>query len=162
MRLSLIVAAGRNGVIGVNGELPWRLSNDLKRFRSLTTGHHIIMGRKTFESINRLLPDRTTVIVTRQLDYSVAGAIVVHSLEEAINTASQDDEVFIIGGAEIYRLAMPIADRIYFTHVDAMIDGDATFPEMDLQQWNIVEEQKFDSDEKNEYSSIYRVYDRRK
>src|SRR6185503_18595276 len=103
----------RNRVIGANGAIPWHLPNELKLFKNLTMGHHMIMGRKTYESIGRLLPGRTTVIVTRQRGYRVAGAIVAHTLEEAIAACGDDDEIFVIGGAEIFRAALPLADRIY-------------------------------------------------
>ena len=100
--LSLIVAVASNGTIGINNTLPWHLPEDLKRFRALTTGHHIIMGRKTYESLNRLLPDRTTVIVTRNRDYAVPGAVITHSLQEAVTSCGDDPEAFLIGGAELY------------------------------------------------------------
>lgn len=161
MSLSLIVAAAENGIIGVDGELPWRLSNDLKRFRQLTTGHHIIMGRKTYESINRLLPDRTTVIVTRNQDYEVPGAIVVNSVDEAVKAVADDSEPFVIGGAEIYRAVLPQVDRIYLTHVKVALEGDAVFPSLDPEQWAITEQQEFPADEKNEYPTVFCIYQRK-
>ena len=109
--LSIIVAIAKNGVIGLNNTLPWHLPEDLKRFRALTTGHHIIMGRKTYESLGRLLPDRTTVIVTRNKDYQIAGALVVHSLAEAMKLCSQDTEAFLIGGAELYLDGLQYANK---------------------------------------------------
>ena len=108
--------------------MPWHLPEDLKRFKRLTMGHHIIMGRKTWESIGRLLPGRTTVIVTRNQDYLVPGAIIAHSLEEAIERCANDDEIFVIGGAEIYRAALPLADRLLITQIDREIAGDTLFP----------------------------------
>lgn len=134
-RLSLIAAIARNRVIGLNNALPWHLPEDLKRFRALTTGHHIIMGRKTYESLNRLLPERTTVIVTRNADYSVAGAIMASSLPQAIAVSAADEEIFLIGGAELYRDGLPLANTLYVTEIDAEFDGDAFFPEFDLGQW---------------------------
>jgi dihydrofolate reductase len=133
--LSLIVAIAKNRVIGVNNTLPWHLPEDLKRFRALTTGHHIIMGRKTFDSLGRLLPDRTTVIVTRNQDYKVEGAIVVHSLEAAIAACGDDKEVFLIGGAELYKDGLKLANKLYITEIDAEYEGDAFFPEFDATQW---------------------------
>ncbi|HEX5539133.1 MAG TPA: dihydrofolate reductase [Methylophilaceae bacterium] len=134
-RLSLIAAIARNRVIGLNNALPWHLPEDLKRFRALTTGHHIIMGRKTYESLNRLLPERTTVIVTRNAEYSVAGAVMANSLPQAIAASAADEEIFLIGGAELYRDGLPLAQTLYVTEIDAEFDGDAFFPEFDLVQW---------------------------
>jgi dihydrofolate reductase len=133
--LSLIVAVSSNGVIGVNNTLPWHLSEDLKRFRALTTGHHIIMGRKTYESLNRLLPDRTTVIVTRNKGYEVPGAIITHSLEEAITHCEHDAEAFLIGGAELYVEGLKLANKLYLTEIHAEYQGDAFLPTIDLAQW---------------------------
>ena len=133
--LSLIVAMAKNGVIGVNNTLPWHLPEDLKRFRALTTGHHIIMGRKTYDSLGRLLPDRTTVIVTRNQAYKVEGAIVVHSLEAAITACGDDNEAFLIGGAELYQDGLKLANRLYITEIDAEYEGDAFFPAFDASQW---------------------------
>ncbi len=133
--LSLIVAVARNNVIGVNNALPWHLPEDLKRFRALTTGHHIIMGRKTYESINRLLPGRTTVIVTRDVNYKVPGALIANSLQQAIELCGMDDEVFLIGGAELYRDGLQLADKLYVTEIDAEFAGDAFFPEIDQSRW---------------------------
>jgi dihydrofolate reductase len=136
--LSLIVAVSRNQVIGANNTLPWHLPEDLKRFRALTTGHHIIMGRKTYESINRLLPGRTTVIVTRDINYKVPGALVANSLEQAVSLCEADEEVFLIGGAELYRVGLPVADRLYITEIDAEFAGDTFFPVIDTDDWNEV------------------------
>ncbi|WP_137718230.1 dihydrofolate reductase [Methylobacillus flagellatus] len=132
---SLIVAMARNRVIGVENRLPWHLPEDLKRFRALTTGHHIIMGRKTYESLNRLLPDRTTVIVTRNPDYQVPGALVVGSLAEALAVSAADDEAFVIGGAQLYAEALENVDRIYLTELEADYAGDTWLPEFDADCW---------------------------
>ena len=115
--------------------MPWHLSEDLKRFRQLTMGHHIVMGRKTWESIGRLLPGRRHVIVSRQPGFSVAGATVVDSLDAAIGACAGDGEIFVIGGAEIYRLALPLADRIYATEIDGIFEGDTFFPHLDMAMW---------------------------
>jgi dihydrofolate reductase len=136
--LSLIVAVSRNHVIGANNALPWHLPEDLKRFRALTTGHHIIMGRKTYESINRLLPERTTVIVTRDINYKVPGALIANSLEQAISLCEADEKIFLIGGAELYGVGLPIADRLYITEIDADFVGDVFFPAIDTEEWNEV------------------------
>ncbi|MCB5187892.1 dihydrofolate reductase [Methylobacillus caricis] len=136
--LSLIVAVAQQRVIGLNNTLPWHLPEDLKRFRALTTGHHIIMGRKTYDSLNRLLPERTTVIVTRNRDYQVPGALIAHSLQEAVELARDDNEVFLIGGAELYREGLQLANRLYITEIDAVFEGDAFLPEFDLEDWREV------------------------
>lgn len=133
--LSIIVAIARNRVIGNNNTLPWHLPEDLKRFRALTTGHHIIMGRKTYESLNRLLPDRTTVIVTRNPAYKVEGALIAHSLQQAISLCGHDDEVFLIGGAELYRDGLGLAHKLYLTEIDATYEGDAFLPDIDFSTW---------------------------
>src|SRR3989344_1113617 len=129
--ISIIVAHSRNMAIGKAGTLVWRLPNDLKRFKKLTTGHPIIMGRRTYQSINRPLPDRTNLVVTRDTNLRIPGCIVVYSVVEAIRKARELDreEVFIIGGAEIYKETLSLADRLYVTVVDMYIDGDAFFPE---------------------------------
>jgi len=134
-QLSIIVAIANNQVIGINNTLPWHLPEDLKRFRALTTGHHIIMGRKTYESLGRLLPGRTTVIVTRNKDYQLEGALIAHSLETAVALCQNDDEVFLIGGAELYQDGLKLADKLYITEVDLTVDGDAFFPQFDLNLW---------------------------
>lgn len=133
--LSIIVAVAKNGVIGLNNTLPWHLPEDLKRFRALTTGHHIIMGRKTYESLGRLLPGRTTVIVTRNQEYQLEGALVAHSLEAAIALCANDNEAFLIGGAELYQAGVKLANKLYLTEIDLDIAGDAFFPELDLNEW---------------------------
>lgn len=133
--LSVIAAVARNRVIGLDNALPWRLPEDLQHFRGLTMGHHIIMGRKTFESLGRLLPGRTSVIVSRQPEYKVPGAKMASSLREAVAACDGDEEVFVIGGAELYRQALPLADRLYLTEIHAEFQGDAFFPEFDRAVW---------------------------
>jgi len=134
-RLSLVVAMSRNRVIGHNGKLPWRLSADLKRFKALTMGHHIIMGRNTWESIGRPLPGRVSVVVSRNRAYVAHGAVVVNSLDEAIQLAAADPEVFVIGGGELYREALPLADRIYLTELPTEYPGDVFFPQLPHDEW---------------------------
>ena len=160
MMISIIVAVSENGVIGIQDDLPWRLSSDLKRFKSLTMGHHIIMGRKTWQSIGRLLPGRTTVILTRQENLMVPGALIAGSLHEGIDMINDDSECFIVGGAEIYREAFAHADRIYLTRVEAQVTGDTFLPAMNGEQWELKEESHFPSDEKNEYPTRFQIYDR--
>ena len=133
--LSIIVAVAHSRVIGVNNTLPWHLPEDLKHFRALTTGHHIIMGRKTYESLGRLLPGRTTVIVTRNANYTLEGALVAHSLEAAIALCQNDAEAFVIGGAELYQDGLKFADKLYMTEVDLEVAGDTFFPAIDMHQW---------------------------
>lgn len=133
--LSIIAAVASNRVIGRDNDLPWHLPEDLKQFRCLTMGHHIIMGRKTFESLGRLLPGRTTVVVSRQPGYAVEGAKVAAGLREALAACAGDEEVFVIGGAELYREALALADKLYLTEIEAEFDGDAWFPEYDRAAW---------------------------
>ncbi len=159
-RLSLIVAMAKNRVIGADGKIPWHLPNELQLFKRVTMGHHIVMGRKTYESIGRLLPGRTTVIVTRQKDYSVPGALVAHSLDEALARSAGDPEIFIIGGGELYRAAMPLADRIYLTVVDAEPAGDTRMPEFDPEQWRLVSTETFGKDERHAHDYRFEVHDR--
>jgi len=159
-RISLIVAMARNRVIGADNKIPWHLPNELKLFKSLTMGHHIVMGRKTYESINRLLPGRTTVIVTRQRDYGVEGAIVAHSIPDAVDACRGDDEVFVIGGAELFRETLPIADRLYLTVVDAEPAGDVFMPGIDMTQWRETSSQAFMPDGKHAHGYRFYIYDR--
>jgi dihydrofolate reductase len=160
--ISLIVAMAKNRVIGADGRIPWHLPNELRLFKSLTMGHHIVMGRKTYESIDRLLPGRTTVIVTRQRDYAVPGAIVAHSIDEALAACAGDEEIFVIGGADLFRETLPLADRLYLTVVDAEPAGDTFMPEIDMSAWRETSSQSFAPDEK--HASAYRlaVYERRR
>jgi dihydrofolate reductase len=134
-KLSIIVAIAKNSVIGINNTLPWHLPEDLKRFRALTMGHHIIMGRKTYDSLGRLLPGRTTVIVTRNTDYKVAGALIAHSLQDAIALCKADDEAFLIGGAELYQEGLKLSNKLYITEIALEVEGDAYFPEYSPDEW---------------------------
>ncbi|HXG87588.1 MAG TPA: dihydrofolate reductase [Vicinamibacterales bacterium] len=159
--ISVIVAMARNRVIGANGKIPWHLPNELKMFKRLTMGHHIVMGRKTYESINRLLPGRTTVIVTRQRGYSVPGAIVAHSFDQALHACVGDDEVFVIGGADIFREALPIASTLHLTIVDAEPAGDVVMPEIDLSEWKEVSAEAFSADDSHAFGYRYSLLARR-
>ena len=160
-RLAIIVAASENEVIGVDGDLPWRLSADLKRFKKLTMGHHIIMGRKTFDSIGRLLPGRTTVVVTRQPDFLFEGAKIVHSIEEALEVCVEDGCPFVTGGAEIYRLVLPRATEIHLTRVHAQIEGDTFLPVINWDQWELVDQVRHARDEKNSADYSFETYQRK-
>jgi dihydrofolate reductase len=134
-RISIIVAMAKNRTIGINNTLPWRCPEDLKHFKVLTMGHHMIMGRKTFDSIGKPLPGRTTVVVTRNQSLKIEGCIIAHSLYEAISACSGDDEIFIVGGAELYTQALPLADTLYLTEIQQDIIGDAHFPDFNLKHW---------------------------
>lgn len=167
MRISLIAAIAVNGVIGRDGRLPWHLSTDLQRFKRLTTGHTIIMGRRTWESIARPLPGRRTIVVTRQPDYPVAdGVQIATSLDEALHTAeaSGESESFIVGGAELYREALPEADRLFFTEVAAEVDGDTYFPmnfdTFEWEVWNCVETEAHEADSNNDYAFVFVTFER--
>ena len=126
-RISLIVAMAMNRVIGIDNTLPWHLPADLKHFKALTMGHHIVMGRKTYDSIGRPLPGRTSVVVTRNRELKIEGCIIGHTLDQAIAACNGDDEIFVIGGAELYAQALPIADRLYITEIQKAVRGDAYF-----------------------------------
>lgn len=151
MRISLIVAAAQNGVIGLKNQLIWRLPDDLKQFKRLTTGHPIIMGRKTFDSIGKPLPNRTSIVITRSKDWFSEGILIVNSVEEAIEAAQKTDteEAFVIGGAEIYQLTLPIADKIYLTEVQAYFEGDAYFSIPDIENWQEESRLHHPADEKH-------------
>jgi dihydrofolate reductase len=150
----------RNRVIGANGAIPWHLPNELKLFKRVTMGHHIIMGRKTYESIGKLLPGRTTVIVTRQAYYRVEGAIIAHSLPEAVTACGRDDEIFVIGGGELYRAALPIAGRIYLTIVEAEPGGDTLMPEIDMANLHEHSSQEFLADDKHRHCYRHAILER--
>lgn len=160
MAISIIAAVAENNVIGKDNDLIWHLPADLKFFKAKTTGHHIIMGRNTFESIGggRPLPNRTTVIITRQTDFTANGCLVAHSLEQAIELSKADDEIFICGGSQIYNLALEKADQMYLTHIHESFDGDTFFPEFNKDKWKLTEEETHQSDEKNKYSYTFAKY----
>jgi dihydrofolate reductase len=162
MIVSLLVAMDEGRGIGKGGALPWHLGDDLRRFKRLTMDHHIIMGRKTYESIGRPLPDRITIIITRNPDYQVDSCLVVHSLQEALELAASrnEDEAFVIGGGEIFALALPLADRIYLTRVQANLDCDVFFPPLDLRSWVGGEETFHPADEKNDFPATFQILQR--
>lgn len=137
MRISLVVAVSENGVIGIDNKLPWRIPEDLARFKSLTMGHTLLMGRKTFESIGRVLPGRTSIVLTRDRSYEPPpGVMVAHEVDEALSLAP-GPEVFVVGGAEVYRLLMPFADRIHLTRVHGHYEGDTYFRGFDPEEWSL-------------------------
>jgi len=162
--ISLIVAMDERRGIGVDGHLPWHLSADLKRFKSITMGHHMIMGRKTYESIGRPLPGRISIVVSHDLTFQPEGCMVARSLETALEFArlGNEDEVFIIGGGDLFDQAIEIADRIYHTKVHASLKADVFFPEYDLKDWKETEPLFVDADEKNEYPSTFSILERKR
>ncbi len=164
MTVSAIAAIAHNNVIGANNGIPWYLPADLKYFKKTTLGHHVIMGRKSYESIGRPLPKRTNVIVTRAPFYRVSNCLVVHSVEEGLQLAldNSEEEAFIIGGGEIYQLSMPYIDRLYLTEVDLKIAGTVYFPEIELDQWKVVWEEAHQPDEKNEWAFVFKVLERKR
>lgn len=158
-----MVAFDENRVIGKNNALIWHLPADLKRFKALTTGHVIIMGRKTFESIGRPLPNRTTIVISRQQDLKIEGVILAHSVEEAILKAKSisRDDIYIVGGAEIYQLSLPLADQILVTQLHDIFEGDAFFPEISPAIWEVAEQERGITDEQNAYQFSYITYARK-
>lgn len=164
MLISLVVAASDNNVIGKGNALPWHLPDDMKHFRALTDGHVMIMGRKTFDSIGKALPNRKNIVITRQEIDPAAGCDVVHSLEEALALARSTgaEEAFIIGGGEIYAQALPLADRVYLTRVHTTIDGDAYFPAIDMHQWEKTEKHEHAPDPKHTFAFTFTLLERKK
>ena len=148
MTVSIIVAIGENHAIGKNNQLLWHMPNDLKHFKDITSGRTIIMGRKTFDSVGKPLPRRRNIVVTRQ-DITIPGCEVVKSVEDGLALCKDEDEVFIGGGAEIYKLAMHLTDRIYLTIIHKSFDADTFFPEIDKTEWKEVKQEDFEPDEKN-------------
>lgn len=161
MSVALIAAVARNGAIGNAGGLPWRLSSDLKRFKALTTGKPLIMGRKTFDSVGRPLPGRRVIVVTRDAGWSRPEVEVAHSLEAALALVGDAPETMIGGGGEIYRLALPLADRLYITEVDLAPEGDVRFPEIDPAQWRETSRQCGARGPKDEAGFSFVEYERR-
>jgi dihydrofolate reductase len=163
--ISILVAMAKNRVIGRNNALPWQLPPDLRRFKELTMGHHIVMGRKTYESIGRPLPGRTNVIITRQAGYQVPGAIVVASIDQALKVCSAgkevDQEIFVIGGAQIYRQSLGLCQRIYITEIQQEFDGDTLFPELNQQEWREISREKHRLNDDNGLEYHFVVLDRR-
>jgi len=159
--ISIVVAASTNNVIGVRGALPWRISDDLKRFKQLTMGKPVVMGRRTWESIGRPLPGRQNIVLTRQADWVAEGCNVVASPAEALSTAGDVDEIFVIGGSEIYALFLSKATRLYLTRVHVCLDGDAYFPDLDDQEWQLIGAESHDAGEKNQFAFEFRTYERK-
>jgi len=158
--ISLVVAVADNGVIGSNNTLPWRLPNDLQRFKAITMGKPIVMGRKTYDSIGKPLPGRQNFVITRRSDLIIAGCTVVTSVDAALQCTSESDEVMIIGGAEIYRSALPHAQRIYLTQVHADIQGDAEFPQLSTNEWREVAREHHAADERHAHAYTFVTLER--
>jgi dihydrofolate reductase len=159
MTVSLIGAMARNRVIGRNNALPWHLPSDLRRFKALTLGHAVVMGRKTFEAIGRPLPGRQNIVISRQPSFSAAGVEVARSLPEALERARGED-VFVIGGGEIFEQAIPLADRVYLTVVDDEVEGDVWFPELDGEAWRVTHDEPHPADERHAHAYRFLVCER--
>ena len=157
----LIAAAAKNNALGKNNDLIWHLPDDFKRFKAITSGHYIIMGRKTFESFPKPLPNRTHVVITRQKGYQPEGCIVVDSIEKALAISPKNENVFIIGGGEIYTLGLPFAQKIELTRVHNDFEADVFFPEIDLKQWKLIEEEFHLKDEKHKYDFSFQTFKRK-
>lgn len=160
MIVSLVVAMAENHVIGRAGGLPWHLPKDLQHFKRLTVDHTVIMGRKTFNEIKQPLANRRNVVISRDPSFQPRGATVVPSLDEALAMGATEEEVFVIGGGEIFRLALPRADRLYLTLVHAKVEGDTFFPSFDLATWALEDEEHHPADEKHAYPFSFRRYRR--
>ena len=157
----IIAAAAENNTLGKNNEMIWNLPNDFQRFKSLTSGHHIIMGRKTFESLVKPLPNRTHVIITRQKEYQAEGCIVVDSIEKALEICPEDEDSYIIGGGEIYALGLPYTNKLEITLVHHNFEGDAHFPKINEDEWEMTLSKFNEKDEKHGYDYSYQTYIRR-
>ncbi len=162
MIVSLIAAVAESCVIGRDGRLPWRLAADLQRFKKLTMGHHLVLGRRTYESLDSSLPGRSIVVVSRSLDLAPPGARLAGSLAEAlaIAAAARDHEVFVGGGGEIYRLALPVAERLYLTRVHVAVSGDTLFPDIDWSGWRLLSSEQYEPDAGNQYPYSFQLYER--
>lgn len=162
MKISLIVAASENNVIGRDNDLPWKLPDDMKHFVRTTKGHCILMGRKNLESFGRLLPNRTNILLTRDQAYEFEGAEIFYNLQKAISFAKEsgEEELMVIGGGEIYRQCMPFADRIYLTRIHAEVDGDVFFPELEPSFWELKNEEFHDKDESHNFSFTFQTFER--
>ena len=162
MTISLVVAAANNNGIGKDGKLPWHLPADMKHFKNITWGLPVVMGRKTFESIGKVLPGRKNIVITRQTGWEAEGVVVVKKIEDALIVAAETDakEVMVVGGGEIYKLIFEKARRIYLTRVDADLEADTFFPAIEPAQWHIVSQQNHEADPKNAYNYSFQVWER--
>lgn len=163
MKISIIVSVSENLAIGKDNKLLWNQKSDLQRFKKITTGHPVIMGQKTFESLpNGALPNRTNIVLTDDKKFSAPNIITAYSIEESLQIAkSKSDEVFIIGGGSIYKQFLKIADSVYLTEVHIKIDGDTSFPELNKDEWELISEEYKEKDDKNEYDHTYKIYNKK-
>lgn len=163
MIISLVVAAATNNAIGKEGKLPWHLPNDMKHFKNVTWGMPVIMGRKTFESLGKALPGRKNIVITRQTDWKVPGAVVVKNMEDALFVAKETDanEIMVIGGGEIYKAFFDKAKRIYITRVEAEPEADTFFPVIAHEHWHLVSQKNYEADEKNDYNYSFQTWERK-
>ncbi|TCV12271.1 dihydrofolate reductase [Sphingobacterium alimentarium] len=161
-KITLIVAAAENNAIGKDNKMPWHLPNDFKYFKKNTLEHSVVMGRKTFESIGKPLPERRNIILTRDMNYTHEEVDVANSVQEVQNYCRDEREIFIIGGAEIYKQTLPLADKVLLTRVHTTINGDAYFPELLDHEWNLVSAEKHEKDEKHAFDYTFEVYERAK
>jgi dihydrofolate reductase len=160
--ITMIAAAGENNELGKDNDLLWHLPDDFKRFKKLTTGHYIIMGRKTFESFPKPLPNRTHLVITRNKNYKKEGAVVVHDMEEALKISKEDKQPYIIGGGEIYKLGLPFAHKIELTRVHGTFgDADTYFPEFSEERWKLISKEEHPKDERHNYSFTYETWVRK-
>ncbi|MDQ0257626.1 dihydrofolate reductase [Evansella vedderi] len=159
--ISMIAAMGNNNVIGKDGDMPWHLPNDLKYFKKVTTGHPVLMGRKTFESIGKPLPNRKNYVLTRNKAFAPEGVEVLHSIGEVRPLLDSEEEFFVIGGAHLYNDLLPLADRLYITHIKEDFTGDTFFPEIEQSEWKVISSEDGQVDEKNIYAHTFVVYERK-
>lgn len=161
MQISAIVAVSENGIIGKDGHLPWHLSQDLKRFKAITSGHAIVLGRKNYEDIGRALPNRTNIILTQNPNFSAPGCLVAHDLESAFALAQNlgETELFIIGGAKVYAAAMPFVKKLYLTRVHATVDGDVKMPAIG-EGWRLVSEERFEKSDRDDFPGTFQIFER--
>jgi dihydrofolate reductase len=164
MVISIIAAMDEKQGIGFRGKIPWHISSDLRRFKRLTANHHILMGRKTYQSIGKMLPDRINMIISRNKEFTAPGCFVFDSVDKALLFAQSaaETELFVIGGAEIYREILPVADKMYLTTVKASFKVDRKFPRFEKEDWNQIEEASFPASETDEHATVFRVYLRKK
>ncbi len=167
MKISLVAAVAQNGVIGKNNDLPWHLPDDMRFFIQTTKGHCVILGRKNYESLPakfKPLPDRTNIVVTRQTRFDAPGCIVVHSMDEALDVAreKEEQEVMVIGGSDIYAIALPFADRLYLTEIQADVEGDVRFPQYDKKDWDEISRVHHEKDDRHKYAFDFVIYERKK
>ena len=160
--MTLIVAVADSGVIGHDNALPWHLPDDLKRFKRLTLGKPVVMGRKTFESIGKPLPGRQNIVVTRDANYQREGIMVVHGVDAALEAAAEQAEIMVIGGAELFRLFLPLASRVHLTCVHGDIAGDVKWPPLDVREWKVVESERHETDERHIYAMTFEVWEKRR